>query len=93
MVEYVVDFTDANDFWSFYRAIITGLDFPDWCGRNADAIWDMLTGHMKYPDVIRFKGFNSLPKGLDDLKQKTIRVFERAADLSDDEHFEFIIES
>ena len=91
MVVYDIDFKGVTDFWGFYRVIIKALDLPYWCGRNASAIWDMLTGYIDYPDVIRFHNFNSLPKDLDVLKPKTIKVFEDAATYYDDEQYVFEI--
>ena len=91
MVEYTVDFEGVNDYWGFYRAIINALDFPYWCGRNADAIWDMLTGHMEYPDVIYFRNFNSLPKSLDGIKTTVRTAFEEAATFYKTKSYQFEI--
>jgi ribonuclease inhibitor len=91
MAEYIINFGGVSDFQGFYRAIIDSLGFPTWCGSNADAIWDMLTGYMEYPDVIYFRGWNSLPKSLDIIKQPIKDAFERAADFYDDEKFRFEI--
>ena len=68
MKEFIIDFTNIKDdsnakiFDNFYRTIINGLEFPDWCGDNLDAIWDLITGYMYTPATIKVKGFRTLPK-------------------------------
>ena len=34
------------------------MNLPDWFGKNADALWDMLTGYIETPCEIIFIGFN-----------------------------------
>lgn len=59
---YTIDFTNVTDLSAFYQRIIKGLNFPEWCGENPDAIWDMLTGHMEVPAHITVIGSNNLPR-------------------------------
>ena len=52
---------DRNDFeWSeeFYEIIKEAMDMPDWFCRNADALWDMLTGYIETPCEVIFKNFD-----------------------------------
>ncbi len=42
----------------FYNIIKQKMNLPDWFGNNADALWDMLTGHIETPCEIVFIGFN-----------------------------------
>ena len=64
MKTYFVNFTGVKTYWDFYEALIKGLEFPDWCGKNTDAIWDLLTGYAEEPAIIRIQGMNRLPKSL-----------------------------
>lgn len=57
---YTIDFTGTIDLSDFYQRIIKGLKFPDWCGENMDAIWDMLTGYIDAPMHITITGGKSL---------------------------------
>ena len=59
---YTIDFTNVTDLSDFYQRIINGLDFPDWCGENPDAIWDLITCHIKTPCHITVIGNNTLPR-------------------------------
>ena len=34
------------------------MNLPDWFGKNPDALWDMLTGHIETPCEITLVGFN-----------------------------------
>lgn len=51
---------DRNEFkWAeeFYYLIQKEMELPDWFGKNADALWDMLTGHVDTPCEIVLKNF------------------------------------
>ena len=49
---------DRNEFkWAeeFYGLIQKEMELPDWFGKNADALWDMLTGYVDTPCEIILK--------------------------------------
>ena len=51
---------DRNEFkWAeeFYDLIQKEMELPDWFGKNADALWDMLTGYVDMPCEIILKNF------------------------------------
>lgn len=51
---------NRNDFeWAdeFYEVIQAKMGLPDWFGKNADALWDMLTGYIETPCKIILIGF------------------------------------
>ena len=51
---------DRNEFkWAeeFYDLIQKEMELPDWFGKNADALWDMLTGYIDTPCEIVLKNF------------------------------------
>ena len=64
MKTYFVDFTGVKTYWDFYEALREGLELPNWFGKNTDALWDMLTGYMEDPAIIRIQGLDRLPKSL-----------------------------
>ena len=79
MKYYTIDFTGTADLSDFYQRIIKGLDFPDWCGENPDAVWDLLSEYPETPAHITITGSNNLP-GI--FAQEIIlikEVFDRAA--------------
>ena len=53
---------DRNEFkWAeeFYDLIQKEMELPDWFGKNADALWDMLTGYIDTPCEITLKNFTA----------------------------------
>ena len=52
---------NRNEFkWAeeYYNIIQKKMDLPDWFGKNADALWDVLTGYIETPCEIILVGFN-----------------------------------
>ena len=52
---------NRNEFeWAeeFYDIIQQRMGLPKWFGKNADALWDMLTGYIELPCEITLIGFN-----------------------------------
>lgn len=52
---------NRNEFkWGeeFYDIIQKKMNLPEWFGKNADALWDMLTGWIETPCEITLVGFN-----------------------------------
>ena len=64
MKEFTINLGGVNTTDEFYQAIIKGLQFPDQCGDNPDAIWDLLTGYMEYPAQISIIDSGSLSQEL-----------------------------
>ena len=76
MEKYTVDFTNVKTRENYYNALISGLKFPSWCGKNPDAIWDMMTGYIDYPASITVINLNALPKDFDEDKGILLEMFE-----------------
>lgn len=66
MKNYIINLTDIKSQYEFYEAIVNGMEFPKWCGKNADAIRDMMTSHITTPCNITILGKDSLPYDLKD---------------------------
>ncbi|MBQ0017050.1 MAG: barstar family protein [Clostridiales bacterium] len=49
------EFTWADD---YFTLIQKKMNLPSWFGKNADALWDMLTGYIETPCKITLTGFN-----------------------------------
>lgn len=75
---YEINFENSSTYWNFYEAIINGMKFPNWCGKNPDAIWDMLTTDIKTPAVIHLKNTDSISIKLEEEKNIIIGIFEKA---------------
>ena len=77
MKGYEIDFKGCKTYWDMYEQIINGMGFPAWCGKNTDAIWDMLSSHIRTPAIIYLKGLDGLPKALVEQKDIILAIFGR----------------
>ena len=75
---YTVDFDGVNSRWTLYETIKKGLDFPDYCGHNLDALWDCLTDMVYHGVTITLENFDLMEKYDRDLAQKLLEVFKRS---------------
>lgn len=58
---------------SFMASDVGG--FPEWWGRNLDALWDVLTGFIYAPVEVVIKNVVGLPKDLQKYMGKVVEVF------------------
>ena len=50
--------------------------FPDWFGRNLDALWDLLRDYAGCPPVtVTIKGVETMPKDLQDYMNEIFDIF------------------
>lgn len=50
----IFDFRQIQTMEEFYDQAVDKLHLPDYFGRNLDALYDMLTGHIGTPVTIQF---------------------------------------
>lgn len=58
MQVYTFDRSEFNWAEEYYDLIQKKMGLPEWFGKNADALWDMLTGFIATPCEIVLSGFN-----------------------------------
>ena len=58
MVKYEFNRNEFEWAEEFYDIIQKKMNLPDWFGKNPDALWDMLTGHIETPCEITLVGFS-----------------------------------
>ena len=75
---FVIDFSDCKSELQIHKKLKKTLHFPDYYGENWDALWDMLTGYLDYPKIIKLKGLNSLPLELHSSVKTLLEVFRDA---------------
>lgn len=80
MKQYTVDFRGVKTYQEFFKRIISGMEFPEWCGDSPDAVWDLLTGHAEHPAKITICGIRQLPKELEKEAKLNLKVFLRATE-------------
>ena len=79
MEQYTVNFSGVKTMWDFYEALIKGLEFPEWCGKTPDAIWDLLTERVGHPAIMYVYGLKQLPKDLQDEGELISKIFKRTS--------------
>ena len=75
---YNIYFSRVQTKDAFYEAIIRAMNFPDWCGKNADAIWDMMYMDVEYPAHVFLHDTKSLPQDLEPRLDLLLKTFEKA---------------
>ena len=78
MKVYTIDFSKCRTYMQFFEEIIKGMEFPDWCGKNFSAIWDMVTWEIDTPAIIYIKGTKFLPNDLIKEKELLMKILNRA---------------
>lgn len=58
MKRYVFNRNEFNWAEEYYDLIQKKMELPNWFGKNADALWDMLTGYVETPCEIVLVGFD-----------------------------------
>lgn len=58
----LVDLSDVRTMEAFHEAIAATLAFPDYYGRNLDALWDCLTDD--WPGLLILRGWSAFEAGL-----------------------------
>ena len=78
MKAYEIDFKEVKTYMNFYQTIIKAMGFPEWCGENPDAIWDVLTTDIEIPAIIYVKNLNYLPPELQEEGDMFLKIAYRA---------------
>ena len=74
MNKYIVDFRKAKTYEDLHEILKKSLGFPDYYGKNLDALWDCLMDYC-YDWYIEIIGTDSIEKSLDNDMKKIIEVF------------------
>ena len=78
MKKVILDFSNCKNWNDMHQLVMKELDFPDYYGKNLDALWDCLSGWIETPVAIEIRGMASLPADLHDLGAHFLRIFRRA---------------
>ncbi len=81
---YTVDFKGVNSRYALYERIMEGLDFPDYCGMNLDALWDCLTDMIGHGVEITFENFDCMEKYDKEYAEKLCEILERSKHFAGD---------
>ncbi len=76
MQEITLDFTECKYIVRLYDILQEGFHFPEWFGRNLDALWDLLRDYAGCPPIIvKIKGIETIPKDLRGHMDEVLEVF------------------
>ena len=78
MKQYTIKFDNPKTYYELFECIIGGLNFPSWCGKNLDAVWDLLTTDIDVPAIIFVEGSKTIGKMLEDKYKQVIELFDEA---------------
>ena len=81
----VLDFTGCKYVVDLHNRIREALEFPEWYGRNWDALWDCLI--MEMPEEIsdvEIRGLNSLPADLKSGGEMIVELMQKCKDHHDE---------
>ena len=81
MQEIILDFTECKYIVQLYDILQEGFHFPEWFGRNLDALWDLLRYYDGAPVIVKIKGIETMPKDLRGHMDEVLDVF---ADIHDE---------
>ena len=81
---YRVDFSTVEDFWDIHRILKKSLNFPDYYGKNLDALFDCLTDMLGDISIIEIRGLEKTKK-YDGYDRRLLKVFSDAKHAFDDE--------
>ena len=84
MKKVFLDFSNVKYVAEFHRIIKKSFQqsvegFPDFCGENLNALWDVLTGFIELPVEISVTGIDNIKNiNLRDYAYEIVEVFEEA---------------
>ena len=80
MNKIILDLTDCKSLLQLHNIIKETFNFPDYYGKNLDALWDCMRGYCRENTAIYIKGVGSLPKDFDEYMRKIFEIFEDVMD-------------
>ncbi|MBU8612088.1 MULTISPECIES: barstar family protein [Bacillus] len=91
MRKIMIDGRDFENIEVLHDVLKDKLDFPDYYGRNLDALWDCLTGWVDLPLTLVLKNFEFSNTLLGSYADDVLEVLQEAQEELKDE-FKIIIE-
>ena len=73
----IIDGSQFTNQEVFYEIVSQQLDFPDYYGKNLDALWDCLT-EVDLPMKLVWRNFSDSQKFLNEYADKAAKVFTNA---------------
>ena len=77
MQTVTLDFFGCKYIYDIYMVIQNAFEFPDYFGKNLDALWDFLDCYTDEDLCIQLKGISSLSSELQEAMIEILAIFER----------------
>ena len=92
MKKAILDLTDCKYLSEMHERIKNSLDFPDYYGKNLDALWDCINCDCDV-NFVEIIGSETISNELKPIFEKIINIFERNKQywLNSDCSFDYII--
>ena len=74
LIEITLDLCDCEYIRDFHERVRVAFDFPEWYGKNPDALWDLLSEPLSAKVTVI--GVDTMTKELREYFLKVIQVFE-----------------
>ncbi|WP_345806038.1 barstar family protein [Bacillus subtilis] len=91
MRKIIIDGRDIENIEVLHDVLKDKVDFPNYYGRNLDALWDCLTGWVDLPLTLVLKNFEFSNTFLGSYADDVLEVLQEAQEELEDE-FKIIIE-
>lgn len=78
MKQYIIKFNNTQTYYELFESVAEGLNFPNWCGKSLDSVWDLLTSDIKVPAIIYLEGTESIHKSLSEKFGQIVELFDEA---------------
>lgn len=72
--EIIIDLTDCKYIRDFHERVRIAFDFPEWYGKNLDALWDLLSEPLSANVTVI--GVDTMANDLREYFLKVIQIFE-----------------
>lgn len=77
-MDVIIEGKDIKTPEDLHDALSAGLAFPEYYGRNLDALWDCLTGWLTTPVTIIWKDYAASREALGDYAQRAVDLIRDA---------------
>lgn len=71
----ILDFAVCKTYDDLYNVISAAFDFPDFFGKNLDALWDCMKDYCEKGTQVIIKGSELIPYNLKDTFAEILEVF------------------
>ena len=76
MEKITLDFSNCKTWYDIHEEIRLKFDFPEWYGKNLDALWDLMICYCSYELVVSIYGTKDQSKENTEVITAILKVFD-----------------